>query len=114
MDLGSRRADYSSVVRELFYAARLGGLAKGMPASPSDRHRIPAVSGDGCVAQELLSWVDKAIEAQAWTVFCFHGIGGGHGLFCEQPAFEEFVKRLATDRRVVVKTFLEAAKDIWG
>jgi hypothetical protein len=61
----------------------------------------------------MFTAVDTAVERGAWAVFVFHGIGGGHHLSCSVEAFEKLLSRLAGDDRVIVKTFLAAAKDIW-
>jgi len=115
LDLGSSHQDFSGVVRDLFYAARTGQLSeRGEWPVSYDRYRVPCIQGDGYNIEQLIKPVDKAIEEEKWIVFSFHGIGGGHGLFCELKPFKAFVKRLAKDDRIVVKTFIDMAKDIWG
>jgi peptidoglycan/xylan/chitin deacetylase (PgdA/CDA1 family) len=115
LDLGSNYQDFSGITKDLFYASRLGGLPQhGKWPAKYDRYRIPSVAGDGCSIDELVRYIDKAIEKGGWTVFSFHGIGGGHGLYCNLDAFEQFIKQLASNEQVVVKPLLEAAKDIWG
>ncbi|MFI5295191.1 MAG: polysaccharide deacetylase family protein [Thermodesulfovibrionales bacterium] len=115
LDFGSGEKNYTDVVRELFFAARCGGLPiESLPSIPLDKYQVRGVEGDGCSAEGLLSSVDQAIERRLWLVFVFHGIGGGHRLSCSLDAFGGLVKRLASDNRIIVKTFLDAARDIWG
>jgi hypothetical protein len=115
LDFGSREEDYTPVVKELFFAARCGGLPPDdLSTVPENRYRVRGVEGDGRTLAELSAAVDLAIERRTWTVFVFHGIGGGHHLSCDRDVYEQLVARLAQDRRVVVKTFLDAARDTWA
>jgi peptidoglycan-N-acetylglucosamine deacetylase len=114
LDIASREENYTSVVQDLFYAARCGGIeASHLPAIPENRYGVRGVEGDGCATEEIFTVVDTAVERGAWAVFVFHGIGGGHHLSCSVEAFKKLLSRLAGDDRVSVKTFLAAAKDIW-
>ena len=114
LDFASSQKDYTNIIRELFFAARSGELPDIEKLSSSyERYHIPCITGDFRNSEQLLALVGKAIQAGTWIVFCFHGIGGGHGLYCELEAFEQFIKQLASNEQVVVKPLLEAAKDIW-
>lgn len=114
LDFGSRLTDYTPLVRELFPAARCGGVdVESMPAVPPDRHRVRGIAGDGMSISDLLEGVDVAISRGAWMVFVFHGVGGGHHLSVALEALTELCTRLSTDDRVEVLTFLEAAKRLW-
>lgn len=49
---------------------------------PADRHRIRAVSGisaNGITVDAVKTYIDKAIEANAWLILVFHKIGEGTG-----------------------------------
>ncbi|MDD5544338.1 MAG: hypothetical protein PHX83_14310, partial [Acidobacteriia bacterium] len=106
--------DYTVIVRDLFVAARCGGIPPDQLQSvPAERFQVKGLEGDGCSAERLLQGVDKAIEKCAWAVFVFHGIGGGHRLSCALEDFEQLLQRLSKDDRLEVKTFLSAAKIIW-
>jgi peptidoglycan/xylan/chitin deacetylase (PgdA/CDA1 family) len=114
LDFGSKLIDYTPVVRELFPAARCGGVdARDLPGLPSDRHAVRGVAGDGMSLSELSVAVDSAVARNAWLVFVFHGVGGGHHQSVDREAFEKLVSALAMDKRVEVLTFVEAAKRLW-
>ncbi len=111
LDFGARLTDFTPLVRELFVAARCGGLpVEDIPAIPENTHRIRGVEGDGLASAELNRIVDVAIERNVWLVLVFHGIDGEHHLSCTADAFEALVRRLASDSRVEAVTFLEGAK----
>jgi hypothetical protein len=115
LDFGSMEKDYTTVVKELFFSARCGGLpVELIPSVPSDRYQVKGIEADGLSTNELLSFIDKTIERKIWTVLVFHGIGGGHSHFCELEPFRNLLRRLAFDPRIVVKTFLDASMEIWG
>ena len=115
MDFGSRLVDYTPLARELFVAARCGGIdAAKLPTVPPDRHRVRGVAGDGLDLPSLLSAVDEAVMRDAWLVLVFHGVGGGHHLSCDVDVFRALVEKLAADKRLEVVTFLEGAQHFWG
>jgi len=110
LDFGSRRLDYTPVARELFVAARCGGIAPdSLPALPEDWHRVRAVDGDGADLSSLRSALETAVGRTRWAVFVFHGVGGGHRLNVERETFASFCADLANDPRVEVLPFIDAA-----
>lgn len=114
LDFGSGLIDYTPLVRALFPAARCGGIeATGLPASPPDRHRVRGVVGDDRSLDDLWAAVESAVTRNAWLVFVFHGVGGGHHLSVAAAAFSELCNRLRADDRVEVLPFIDAAKRIW-
>ena len=115
LDLGSRRAAYTPVVRPLFYSARCGGLpVDRLPSTPADRHQVRGFDGDNLDGDRLCAAVDEAAARGVWLVFVLHGVGGGHRLGVDLPSFERLVARLAGDPGVRVVTFLDGAKRVWG
>ncbi len=114
LDFGSRLIDYTPLVRELFPAARCGGInVQDLPVFPTDRYRVRGVEGDGLSLPELLNAVDSAAARGAWLVLVFHGVGGGHHMSIASDTLTNLCKRLATDARVEVLTFLDAAQRQW-
>ena len=114
LDFGSRLVDYTPLARELFVAARCGGIdAAKLPMLPPDRHRVRGVAGDDVDLPTLEAAVEEAVARNAWLVLVFHGIGGGHHMACDTEVFSKLVDRLATDKRVEVVTFLEGARRCW-
>jgi len=111
LDFGSQLTDYTPLVRELFPAARCGGIdVQDMPAVPPDRHWVRGVAGDGMSISDLLHAVDVAVSRNAWLVFVFHGVGGGHHLSVVAKAFTQLCNQLAKNPCVEVLPFLKAAK----
>jgi peptidoglycan/xylan/chitin deacetylase (PgdA/CDA1 family) len=114
LDFGSRLTDYTQLVRELFPAARCGGIdIQDLPVVPPDRHQVRGVAGDGLSLTALLEVVDKAAARGAWLVLVFHGVDRGHQMSIATDALSSLCDRLYADDRVEVLTFLEAAKRLW-
>jgi peptidoglycan/xylan/chitin deacetylase (PgdA/CDA1 family) len=110
LDVGSRLVDYTPLVRELFPAARCGGVAVDeLPRRPGDWQRVRAVEGDDRTLADLRRALDVAVERKAWIVFVFHGVGGGHHMSIDRSVFAEFIAVLAADPRVAVHPFIDAA-----
>ncbi len=72
--LGPAGEDYSPLVAERFFAARvsMGGIAD--PSSVDLLH-VPNVDTGGRTGDELRADVDMAIAQGGWLVFLFHGVG---------------------------------------
>lgn len=113
LDVGSQRVDYTPLVRELFVAARCGGIdASDLSATPADWHRVRGVEGDGKTLEELMVALELAIKRRALAPFVFHGVGGGHHMSVDREIFDGFCAALVSNGQVVVRTFLEAARGL--
>ena len=118
LQAGSRRIDYTPLVREIFPAARCGSspIAE-LPRLPRDRHRVVAVQADGASAEDLLAIVDSAVARDCWLVLVFHAIEPRNGepnqLACDPIALERVADRLTRDD-VRVQTFATAARELLG
>ena len=107
LDWGSQRVDYTSIVRQLFVAARCGGIEAGLlPTMPLDWHQIRGIEGDGKTQADLLESLETAVARGAWINFVFHGVGGGHHMSVDSTIFDGFLRCLALDERVAVDTFI--------
>lgn len=114
-DIADQRVDYTPVVRELFVAARCGGVElPKLPARPLDRHRVRAVEGDGQSAAFFRDALRKAVSEDAWLVLEFHGIGPDHRLYCETDQFADLLRQLVAEPTVQVLSFRDAARRIYG
>jgi peptidoglycan/xylan/chitin deacetylase (PgdA/CDA1 family) len=114
LDFGSKLTNYTPLVRELFPAARCGGIdIQDLPVVPPDRHQVHGVAGDGLSLTALLEAVDKAAARGAWLVLVFHGVDGGHQMSIAKDVFSSLCDQLYADDRVEVLPFLEAAKQLW-
>ena len=110
LDFGSKLTDYTTLVREFFPASRCGEVAaEAVPKQVQDFHRVRAIGGDDMNREQLLAALATARRRGTWIVFVFHGIGGGHHMSVDRDHFEAFVRCLAEDGSVEVKTFVDAA-----
>jgi len=116
VDLLGTERDYTSVVQDLFHAARSGGDRFSAGAAfPPPRFAVPCVAGDGRSAPEMVRVFDAFRQSgPGWLVFMFHGIGGGHRLACGAEAFQEIVRVVASDKAVNTVPFIDAARAIWS
>jgi hypothetical protein len=111
LDVGATCQNYRSVVARQFLGAR-GGMPREWP-STYDRFFVPSFSCDRKSLAELLQFVDRMVGAGSWGVLMFHKIGPPAEFSCDSDVFREFVTRLAGDSRIAVKTFIDAACDMW-
>ena len=112
IDFGATRRNYRSVVERHFFAAR-GGMVRELP-STYDRYFVPSFSCDSKSLAELLQVVDRVAQTGSWGVLMFHNVGPSAEFSCDAGVFREFVSRLAGDPRIAVKTFIDAACDLWS
>jgi peptidoglycan/xylan/chitin deacetylase (PgdA/CDA1 family) len=111
LDFGATRRNYRPVVERQFFAAR-GGMLHDWPAT-YDRFFVPSFSCDRKSLAELLQFVDRMVAAGSWGVLMFHNVGPSADFSCDSGVFREFVARLAGDSRIAVKTFIDAACEMW-
>jgi len=111
IDFGATRRNYIPVVERLFFAAR--GGTPGDWSQPFNRYFVPSFAGDGKSLDELLQFVNRTVETGSWGVFMFHKIGPDPGFSCDADVCRQFVSRLAGDSRIAVKTFFDAACELW-
>lgn len=92
---------YLSGQKELFVGAR--GVRAGItPAAQVDLTNTNAFIVNGQSGEALIAQVKEAEARQGLLVFCFHGVGGGHGLNVSLPAHRELLRYLK-----------QHEKDIW-
>jgi peptidoglycan/xylan/chitin deacetylase (PgdA/CDA1 family) len=73
-----------------------------------DLDNVPSWAPSGVNGTELIAYVQKVIENQALSTFCFHGIGAEH-LTVSTEAHEELLRWLAANKdKIWVATFKEA------
>jgi len=118
MDIGSTRRSYAPAVRELFVAARGGGLTLQSPAPPPletwDRHMLPSAAVAGWAFRDLVEFVERGLGAGSWVILQFHGIGGGHRMNCDLGVFRDFAAWLADRCADSVVTVAEGVQKIWS
>lgn len=73
-----------------------------------DLDNVPAWAPSGVEGKNLIAYVQKVIDNQTLSTFCFHGVGAEH-LQVSKEAHEELLQWLAANRdKVWVTTFKEA------
>ncbi len=72
--LGASGTNYSPLVAERFFAARVSDSAIANPAIV-DLQRVPQLDTGGKTGDQLKKMVDDAIAAKGWLVLLFHGVG---------------------------------------
>jgi sialate O-acetylesterase len=94
---------------------------KGARAVRNEMHPIDQIdiyNIDGFVInnqsfEEMKSWVDRAIEEGSLLVFLFHGVGGGHGLDCNQQVHSKIIKYIASKSKdILVEPLVEIVSHI--
>ncbi|MBI3866301.1 MAG: polysaccharide deacetylase family protein [Planctomycetia bacterium] len=116
LDLGSTEASYVAVVRELFPAARAGGLERSSdvpPVNEFDRYRIPSVAVEDWSVRDLIAFTERGLASRTWVNLQFHGVGGGHRLNCDLAVFREYVAWLRANCRDRVAPIRDVAARLW-
>jgi len=117
LDIGSTRQSYAPVVRELFIAARGGGLTLQSPAPPPlqtwDRHMLPSAAVEDWTFHDLVGDVQRGLQAESWVILQFHGVGGGHHMNCDLAVFRDFAAWLSDHHADRVVTIAEGVRKTW-
>jgi peptidoglycan-N-acetylglucosamine deacetylase len=102
---------YVDAIHPMFPAAR-GYRRGGKTLSDSrtlDPHRVGSWAAQDVTGKELIAWVEEAAQSGSFAVFCFHGVGGGHGINVGREEHAQLVRWLGQNRsRVWTVPFLEA------
>ena len=101
LDMLSTEQSYSSLVPELFVAARNGSLPPAGVSLPAlDRFQVPCLSADGVSFDWLRRSFEAAVARNPWVVLMFHTIGRHHAPCIEPEIFQRFVTGLVADKRI--------------
>lgn len=109
--VGPERTSFRPMVARLFPAARAGGRDELADPRGCDLNWVPswAVSINDR-RSDLIAFIDRAIEQQAWAVLMFHGVGGGHGLNCRREVHREICLHIADRKKdIYCDTFVNVA-----
>ncbi len=64
-------------------------------------------------AEQMMAWVDKAIESHSLLVILFHGVGGGNSLDVKLPEHRKFLEYLKKhENELMIAPMLEVAEHI--
>lgn len=97
---------YVDEVRPLFLAARTGEKPEIPELRELDVHFVPSWMVVNASAEEMIAYVEKAVQAGSMAVFMFHGVGGGHNLNVDRGAHRELIRWLAANKdRIWTDTF---------
>jgi peptidoglycan/xylan/chitin deacetylase (PgdA/CDA1 family) len=116
LDWGSTEQSYVPLVKDLFLAARAGGLDSHSSVPPLravDRYLLPSVAVNGWSSDTLTGFTQRGLAVGAWTILQFHGVGGGHHQDCELASFRQYVAWLSQNCRDSIFTVREMARTLW-
>ena len=94
---GVERQSYVPVVARRFRAARGGGERPNTPQI-IDLSYTWAWAVEGHSAEQMIVYVEKAVEQGLWAIICMHGVGGDH-LAISAEAFTGLVRHLDEQRQ---------------
>lgn len=97
--VGPECSSYRPIVERMFPAAR--GVSGPVAADPwtVDLHSTPGWSIDARVEPaSVLALIDATIDAGAWAIVLFHGVGGGHSLDVERALHQQLIQYVAARR----------------
>jgi peptidoglycan/xylan/chitin deacetylase (PgdA/CDA1 family) len=94
-------SSYVDAARPLFVAARVGEDRIVADVRALDPMLVPSWMVRDVSGEEMIGFVNKAVEAGGLAVFMFHGVGGGHDIDVSREAHRQLVDWLAARRQTV-------------
>jgi hypothetical protein len=92
---------YVDAIRPLFLAARAGEDRIVADPRSLDPMLVPSWMVLNASGDEMIAFVQKAIDASGMAVFMFHGVGGGHSIDVSREAHRQLLAWLAAHRETV-------------
>ena len=117
IDFGSSRESYIDEIRQLFVAARGGGLhihQQAPDVSKINQYLLPSAAVENHSFSEMKGFIERSLESGGWPILQFHGIGGGHHMDCEFSEFRALVNWLAEHHAKRVVTVAQGAIKLFG
>ncbi len=113
----AERISYVPIVRRLFTLGRSFGQQEA-PAIPGtiDFASVPTFGVAPLMsASDLKGIVDQCIEAKAWGVLVFHGVGGGHTLDVSRQAHQSLIAHIQSRKdQIDCDTFINVGRRLLG
>jgi hypothetical protein len=104
---------YVDAIRPLLLAARTGEKQEIPDLKKLDVHLVPSWMVVNASAEDMIGFVEKAVNAGSLAVFMFHGVGGGHGLDVDREAHRKLLGWLAANKALVwTGTFRNVMKHV--
>ncbi|MEO6733153.1 MAG: polysaccharide deacetylase family protein [Ferruginibacter sp.] len=102
-------SSFAPQLKKYFVAMR--GVRKQMHTiNEVDLNDVDCYGVNGESGDQLIAWVNKAIETNSLLVVLFHGVGGGNGLNVSIPAHLQFLQYLKQhEKEVWVAPMIEVA-----
>ena len=101
--VGSGRVSYRPLVAELFPASRGGGDRTLVDPQNCDWNFLPSwIIGPDVTLEQMLRFVDEAIDCRAWAIFTFHGVDGGHSLNISRHHHRALCRHIAARSAAIV------------
>ena len=112
--VGPEKISYRPVVARLFPAARGVGNRKLVDPYDCDLNFVPGwAMVETTKLEDVLAFIDQAVETGRWAVLVFHGVGGGHHINVSAQFHLEILDRIATLRdQIWCDTFVKVAEKI--
>ena len=105
---GENRRSYVPLVARRFRAARGGGERANNPRK-IDLSYIWSWAVKGNSADEMIAYIEEAVEQGFWGVICMHGVGGQH-IATRTPDLQGVVRHLDRNRdRIWTDTLIDIA-----
>jgi len=113
--VGPDESTYRPMIARLFPAGRGVALKKQLvDPLDCDFSFVPAwVLTDKTRTDDVIGFIDDAIEHARWAVLIFHGVGGGHAIDVARDTHRAICRELAVRREEIwCDTFLAVAQHI--
>lgn len=103
-------SSYLDQIKNEFVAAR-GVKGEMMKINKIDLYNAGAYGINGQSGEELIRLVKEAMKNNAWIVFLFHGVGGGHALNVSLHAHSELLHFLKQNEKDIwIAPFIDVAE----
>ena len=103
-------SSYLDQIKNEFVAAR-GVKGEMMKINKIDLYNVGAYGINGQTGEELIRLVKEAMKNNAWIVFLFHGVGGGHALNVSLQAHSELLHFLKQNEKDIwIAPFIDVAE----
>jgi hypothetical protein len=117
LDFGSTRKSYVPITKDLFLAARGGGIylsGQSPELKLLDRRCLPSAAVAGHTFSQMRDFVVRSFEKNSWPILQFHGVGGGHSMDCDLKEFQKLIDWLSEHHHEKVVTVANGARILFG
>ena len=111
---GANVSSLDPMIGELFVAGRHADVDRLVDPTNPQYPGLGCYGGDGKIFDQLKGRIDEALDAAAWLILVFHGVGKGtHGLYSELADHWQMLDYLAGQRdRIWTAPMIDVAKHL--